>query len=348
MALFLEDFSFIEKYDTIEESENGEKKYFLRGVFSRVNKPNRNNRIYTEEVMRESIDSIRETISNRGLVGSLDHPCFCSNDFDVLCEVGWKPFQNIKVGEKIATFNEDNVIEYQPVQTIIDKPYKGKVYHFKNRNIDTKVTGAHRFYLEDRYGKRQIVTAEEIYNNRTKYGHSKIIKIDSPGIYLTEDSMSIEEEDYEGNIYCLTVENGNFYVKQNNKAFLTGNSSPKISVRDISHVITDLRIAPDGAVLGEAEALDTNPGLHLKKLMEAKIRLGVSTRGVGSVEPYRGPIGEGYVQVKPGYQMKAIDIVFDPSAESFPNYFQEETDTKIYLGQTQSFQKVWEDIFGRK
>jgi hypothetical protein len=196
---FLEDFSYIEKYDTLQESVGGERKYFLRGVFSRINKPNRNRRIYTENVMRESIESSRGSISQRGLVGTLDHP-----------------------------------------------------------------------------------------------------------------------------------------------------SSAKVSTRDISHVITDLRLAPDGAVLGEAEALDTELGSELKKLMEAKIRLGVSTRGVGSVEPYRGPLGEGIVVVKPGYQMKAIDIVFDPSADSYPNYFVEDTDHKVYLGQTASFKKVWEDIFGGK
>jgi hypothetical protein len=195
--LFLEDFSLIEKYDTLFESDHGEKKYYLRGIFSRVNTPNRNKRIYSQDVMEGAINSVKKDIENRGLVGSLDHP-----------------------------------------------------------------------------------------------------------------------------------------------------STYKVSVKDISHVITDLRISPDGAVLGEAEALDTEPGQHLKKLMEAKIRLGVSTRGIGTVEPYSGPLGEGLVKVKSGYQMKAIDIVFDPSAESYPNYFQEDYEPKIYLGQTHTFKKVWEDVFG--
>jgi len=196
--MFLEDFNLIENYDLIEDNVGGEKKYFLRGVFSRVNHPNKNKRIYTEEVMKEAIEDAKVMIESRGLVGELDHP-----------------------------------------------------------------------------------------------------------------------------------------------------PSPKINVRGISHVITKLAIAPDGAVLGEAEALNTEPGRHLKELMDSHVRLGVSTRGIGSVEPYRGGLGEGYVQVKPGYRMKAVDIVFDPSQDSYPTYVKEDEDEqRIVLGSTINFRKVWDDCFG--
>lgn len=123
--------------------------------------------------------------------------------------------------------------------------------------------------------------------------------------------------------------------------------TPKINIRGISHIITKLAMAPDGAVLGEIEALDTDPGQQLKKLMEAHVRLGVSTRGLGSVKPYSGPLGEGLVEVAPGYRMKAIDIVFDPSADTFPEAVVEETsDGNIVLGSTIDFRKVWQEVFG--
>ena len=79
--------------------------------------------------------------------------------------------------------------------------------------------------------------------------------------------------------------------------------SPKININGISHIITKLVLAPDGAVIGEMEALDTDAGRTLKKLMEAKVRLGVSTRGLGQVRPYSGPLGEGLVEVQLGYRM---------------------------------------------
>ena len=121
--------------------------------------------------------------------------------------------------------------------------------------------------------------------------------------------------------------------------------TPKVNVRGISHVITKLAVAPDGVVLGEAEAIDE----HLRRLMEAKVRLGVSTRGLGKVESYNGPLGEGFVMVQPGYEIKAIDIVFDPSQGSFPNYVKEDTEEpRILLGSTNKFRKVWEDVFGAR
>jgi len=100
-----------------------------------------------------------------------------------------------------------------------------------------------------------------------------------------------------------------------------------------------------GTVNREAEAIDP----HLQKLMDAKVRLGVSTRGLGKVENYRGQLGEGFVQVLPGYEIKAIDIVFDPSQNSYPNYVKEDVDDrKIIIGSTTNFRKVWEDVFGKK
>jgi hypothetical protein len=190
----LEDFSILEQY-SIHKNEGAEPSYYLRGIFSRCDVPNKNKRIYPRAVMEESINQVRPLLEKRGLVGELDHP-----------------------------------------------------------------------------------------------------------------------------------------------------PSPKVNVRGISHIITKLTIAPDGAILGEAEAIDP----HLQKLMDAKVRLGVSTRGLGKVESYHGELGEGYVTVQPGYEIKAIDIVFDPSQNSYPNYVKEDVDEpRVILASTINFRKVWEDVFGK-
>lgn len=119
--------------------------------------------------------------------------------------------------------------------------------------------------------------------------------------------------------------------------------SPKINVEKISHVITELALAEDGAILGEMEVISPK----LKELIEAKIRLGSSTRGLGQVRPYNGPLGEGLVEVQPGYRMKAIDIVFDPSAQTFPEAVVEDTEEKnILIGSTLDFRRVWAEAFG--
>ena len=125
--------------------------------------------------------------------------------------------------------------------------------------------------------------------------------------------------------------------------------TPKINVNKISHKITKLNIAEDGAVLAEMVVLDTDEGKTLKKLIDGGVKLGVSTRGLGGVKPYTGPLGEGLVEVQPGFKMKAIDVVFDPSAgdDGRPDFVAESvTESGIILGHTSNFERVWKDVFG--
>lgn len=124
---------------------------------------------------------------------------------------------------------------------------------------------------------------------------------------------------------------------------------PTIDPGNVSHIVTKLELAPNGAVLGEMKALDTPKGKILKTLMESKIRLGVSTRAVGGTRPYNGPLaqmGEGVVEVLPGLKLITVDVVMDPSAGTYPDAIMEGTN-HIYIGQTASFYKVWNDVFGR-
>lgn len=125
--------------------------------------------------------------------------------------------------------------------------------------------------------------------------------------------------------------------------------TPKINMDKISHKITKLAIAEDGAVVGEI--IPAGPRKReLINLMEDGIRLGVSTRGVGAVKPYNGPLGEGLLEVQPGFQMKAIDIVFDPSAGTYPEQVLESTEyeeeRRILLAVPSNFKAIWDDVFG--
>ena len=126
-------------------------------------------------------------------------------------------------------------------------------------------------------------------------------------------------------------------------------AGPKVNVNKISHKITKLEMAPDGAVLAEMVVLDTTEGRELKKLIEGGVRLGVSTRALGGVKPYRGPLGEGLVEVQPGLNLKAIDVVFDPSAGDYgrPNFVAESVNESVIDSrETSNFNEVWKDVFG--
>ena len=85
-------------------------------------------------------------------------------------------------------------------------------------------------------------------------------------------------------------------------------SGPTINLDKVSHLVTELNYKGND-VVGKAKILDTPNGNIAKKLLEGGVKLGVSTRGMGSLMP-KGDV----MVVKPDYNLNAIDIVQDPSA----------------------------------
>lgn len=60
---------------------------------------------------------------------------------------------------------------------------------------------------------------------------------------------------------------------------------PVVNLKNVSHVITNLWMEGDGTVMGEVEVLDKLPmGKILRSLIESNIKVGISSRALGSVE----------------------------------------------------------------
>ena len=113
----------------------------------------------------------------------------------------------------------------------------------------------------------------------------------------------------------VTKYNKNF-IKQN-RAFgeLGHPEGPTVNLERVSHMITELH--PDGKnFIGEAKIMDTPMGKIVKNLMDEGAKLGVSSRGMGSLDSKNGA---NYVR-DDFYLATAADIVADPSA---PNAFVE-------------------------
>jgi hypothetical protein len=100
------------------------------------------------------------------------------------------------------------------------------------------------------------------------------------------------------------------FVKQK-RAFgeLGHPEGPTINLERVSHMISEL--APDGKnFYGKAKIMDTPYGKIVKNLMDEGAKLGVSSRGVGSLEEKNGAN-----YVKDDFRLStAADIVADPSA----------------------------------
>ena len=104
---------------------------------------------------------------------------------------------------------------------------------------------------------------------------------------------------------------------QKNRAFgeLGHPDGPTVNLERVSHMIT--KLYPDGTnFIGEAKIMDTPYGKIVKNLIDEGAQLGVSSRGMGSLEPKNGAqhVRDDF------YLATAADIVADPSA---PNAFVE-------------------------
>ena len=157
---------------------------------------------------------------------------------------------------------------------------------------------------------------EEIeYITEAKEGGGKNYKI--RGTFLQADVKNRN-----GRIYPMAIleqevgrYNKNFIQKKRAFGELGHPDGPTVNLERVSHMITDLY--PDGKnFIGEAKIIDTPYCKFVKNLLDEGAKLGVSSRGMGSLEPRNGA----QVVRKDFYLATAADIVADPSA---PNAFVE-------------------------
>ena len=88
--------------------------------------------------------------------------------------------------------------------------------------------------------------------------------------------------------------------------------SSVVNLQNVSHNIRDMHWEGDN-LLGEVEVLGTPSGNILKELFKAGIKLGISSRGMGSVETVSEADGDSVTQVQPDFELIAFDFVSNPS-----------------------------------
>ena len=139
-------------------------------------------------------------------------------------------------------------------------------------------------------------------------GHEKNVFIE--GVFMQAEEKNRNARIYPKSILKNAVDK---YIKEQVKTGravgeLNHPEGPSINLDKVSHRITELRFEGNN-VIGKALILDTPMGKIVKGLVEGGVKLGVSSRGMGSVEQK-----EGYSVVKDDFVLSTIDIVQDPSA----------------------------------
>ena len=132
------------------------------------------------------------------------------------------------------------------------------------------------------------------------------------GPFLVYDKPNKNNRMYTKDILSNEVKRYNEeYVKTNRALGELGHpDTPSINLERVSHKIVEL--TDDGeAFIGKALILDTPYGQIVKNFMDSGVNLGVSSRGMGSLQPTK----EGYNIVQDDFRLAtAADIVADPSA----------------------------------
>ena len=131
------------------------------------------------------------------------------------------------------------------------------------------------------------------------------------GVFMMGETKNRNGRVYPHDILMKEVKRYNTEYVDKNRAFgeLGHPEGPTINLERVSHMIKELK--PDGNnVIGKAKIMDTPYGNIVKNLIDEGAKLGVSSRGMGSLEE-RG--GTNYVK-DDFYLATAADIVADPSA----------------------------------
>ena len=137
------------------------------------------------------------------------------------------------------------------------------------------------------------------------------------GVFMEADIKNRNNRMYPMNVLEKEVKRYNKEYVQQKRAFgeLGHPDGPTVNLERVSHMIT--KLYPDGKqFVGEAKVMDTPYGKIVKNLIDEGAKLGVSSRGMGSLEPRR----DMHVVKDDFYLATAADIVADPSA---PNAFVE-------------------------
>jgi hypothetical protein len=141
-------------------------------------------------------------------------------------------------------------------------------------------------------------------------------------LYLSGRLQTADKKNGNGRVYpheILKREIKNYMdVVKDNRACgeLDHPDDSVVNLKNVSHIVTDIWWEGKD-VMGKIKVLDTPSGRILKDLINAGVKLGISSRGLGSVRESMGT-----VTVENDFQLICFDMVSEPStpnAYMYPN-----------------------------
>ena len=162
--------------------------------------------------------------------------------------------------------------------------------------------------------KQLLVDVRPFDISRTKIDES--IKDNNGKLIVKGVLQRAEAKNQNGRVYpreVLLKEVGKYLEHQVTERRALGEldhpDSSVVNLNNASHNIIEMHWDGDD-LLGTVEVLSTPAGNILKELFKSGIKLGISSRGLGSVEPLKE---EDTVEVQPDFELIAFDFVSNPS-----------------------------------
>ena len=106
--------------------------------------------------------------------------------------------------------------------------------------------------------------------------------------------------------------NENFIKQSRAMGELDHPDSSVVNLQNVSHNVTEMHFEGDN-LLGTVEILTTPSGNILRELFKNGIKLGISSRGMGSVETVNEDDGGQAMKVGDDFELIAFDFVSNPS-----------------------------------
>lgn len=130
------------------------------------------------------------------------------------------------------------------------------------------------------------------------------------GIFMQSEKKNRNGRIYPKNILMNEVSKySDTYIKNKRAMGELGHpEGPAINLDRVSHVVENLKVEGSD-VTGRAKILDTPMGKIVKNLLDEGVKIGVSSRGMGTLKEK-----DGVKYVNDDFTLAAIDVVSDPSA----------------------------------
>jgi len=134
-------------------------------------------------------------------------------------------------------------------------------------------------------------------------------KILMKGILQRADTVNQNGRIYPRDILSREVLNYQKLIRENRSlGELDHPETSVVELKNVSHIVRSATMDEEGTVHGEVEILTTPAGKILQNLIETGVKLGISSRGVGSTKK-----DDDYDVVQDDFQLICWDFVSEPS-----------------------------------